>query len=65
MPPKQMPYNPYEAIERYVRYGHKKSSEPILFDPYKNKARVPQQKHVAPPGSLLRVWDGSLEIDRN
>lgn len=62
VPPRIIQYNPYEAIDRYIRYGQKRSSEPILYDPNKGKQRQQKEKNVAPAGSLLKVWEGNLEL---
>ena len=49
----------------------KSFSEPILYDPIKQSSNMLNaqsaftKKNVAKPGSLLRVWEGSLSIYPN
>ena len=62
-------YNPYEILEqiKYSRMNLKKSTEPILYDPKKNmkKGNINKEKNIAPPGSLLKVWEGILELAKD
>ncbi len=58
-------YNIYENIEQR-RFNLRKPGEAILYDPIKerNSAQGPVQRNVAPPGSLLKVWEGQLELTK-
>jgi hypothetical protein len=51
------------------RLGPKKSSEPILYDPMKarsvGRSGMVREKNTAPSGSLLKVWDGTLELAKD
>lgn len=62
IPQMRVSYNPYEIVEqRYNKYAQKKSSEPIMYDPSKVsgfRGTGPKKRNVAPPGSLLKVWEG-------
>jgi hypothetical protein len=62
------------SFSPFSRYVPKKPSEPILYDPSKVAAASGtssstsggiKEKHVAPPGSLLKVWDGTLEMAKD
>jgi hypothetical protein len=43
----------------------KKPFEPFLYDPAKAAKTVNKERTYAAPGSLLRVWEGSLEIAKD
>ena len=67
-------YNPYEILEsRHALIGgvrpgtQKKAQEPIMYDPSKAKLGVRKsgEKNVAPAGSLLKVWEGTLELAKD
>ena len=36
-----------------------------MYDPTKYKIRVSKEKNVAPPGSLLKVWEGNVELAKD
>ena len=66
-------YNPYEIFEArhlgvgtgYGRHPAKKPSEPVMYDPAKAQKSVNKERTVAPAGSLLRVWEGSIELAKD
>ena len=64
-------YDPQEIIQqRNNRLGQKKSAEPIMYDPMKAKfgnrgGPLVKEKNHAPPGSLLKVWEGQLELAKD
>jgi hypothetical protein len=71
----RMLYNPYEVYEqRHLgvnapfslhKIAPKKPSEPILYDPSKTLKQSQRPKTLAPPGSLLKVWEGTLELAKD
>jgi hypothetical protein len=37
-----------------------------MYDPTKNKVQKGiKEKNVAPPGSLLKVWEGNIEMAKD
>lgn len=36
-----------------------------MYDPMKFKPRINKEKAIAPAGSLLRVWEGTVELAKD
>jgi hypothetical protein len=50
----------------YMGQQLRKPTEPILYDPSRSQQKThSKQLNTAAPGSLLRVWDGSLELAKD
>lgn len=46
--------------------SQRKPSEPILYDPSRSQQKShSKQLNTAATGSLLKVWDGSLELAKD
>ena len=77
----RLQYNPYEIFEAkhlggsgFMKIGGgymgqqqlRKPAEPILYDPSRSQQKShSKQLNTAPPGSLLKIWDGSLELAKD
>ena len=36
-----------------------------MYDPAKIKTKNSRVKNTAPPGSLLKVWEGNIEMEKD
>jgi hypothetical protein len=76
----RLQYNPYEIFETkhlggssfmkigggYMGQQLRKPTEPILYDPSRSQQKThSKQLNTAAPGSLLKIWDGSLELAKD